>query len=608
MISRRNLFIILITMGAIFFLFQFSQIVKEQGNHYSENPFASLKTAVNHIWQQNGDADAYEDGEYVLFIGDDDTALESIVTQWANYSKRNEARVDSITSYQKSSLGIPELIIVDSANVNFDSETDTFRKLVESGISVVFANLPDARVIEANSDLMELLGIAEVHEYEVEVEGYHLFEGFLIGGEEIYKPEGEEDAHRQDMDLTLPWYYTIGGTKTYMVGIMDEYFGDYEQKNEYLPAVIWRTSYGSGQVFCVNGDYMSQTAGLGLLSAMVYEFSTYQVYPVVNAQNTLIVNYPLMANENDEEINSIYSRSVDNFQVEVVWPTLVALARQNGLKYTCLWAPKYNYGDLAPALADYYIDYLKLFNEESAEVGASLEYAEGTDLLTKTAYDQDFYDTLGEKYEMTSAYFDLSDREELASVLRKYSYLSSVRTVACDEDVSVPILSYLTDDITLQSLTSDTKNFYYSRDFMLKSVETALGYDNAALNLSEVVWPDGEEDHWENIYDDMSSSLHTYWEPYRGFDQTTLTESDARVRTFLNLSYSDERTDDTITLEVSGRDEDTCYFILRTHGEKLESAVGATYSEIEDYVYLITVNSDRVTFRVKKDNADVTIQ
>ncbi len=608
MVSRRNLIIILITMGAIFFLFQFSQIMKDQGNHYSHNRYANLEIAKNHAWSQEGSADNWKDGEYVLFLGGKTAGVSSIVTQWANYSKRNLATVSSLSEYSKSGFHKPEFVIVDSANVNYDTDTANFLEMVDAGISMVFCNLPDAKLIESNPDLMKLFGITTVKEYEVEVEGYDLFGGFLLGGEVIYKPRKENEEKRQDLDLTLPWYITTGGTKTYMVGIMDEYFQDYELKNDYVPAVIWRTSFGDAQVFCVNGDYMQDTAGLGILSSMIYELSSYQLYPVVNAQNTLVVDFPLMANENDREIQGLYARNAETFQFGVAWPTLVAFARQNKLVFTCLLAPKYDYSDEAPARADYYVDYLKMFNEEKAEIGASMEYVNASSVDAKAASDQEFYDTLELKYQMTSAYCDLQDIKNIEQTLAKYPYLKNVRTVACDEDINVPILSYLTKDITLQSLTSDTKNFFYSRDLMLKSVETALGYDNAALNFSEVMWPKSEADHWENIYDDMSSSLNTYWKPFRSFDQTTLTESDQRVRTFLNLSCTSTRTDNVITLQVSGRDNQTAYFLLRTHGEAISYVEGGTYKKLEENAYLIAVTSDEVTIKVRSTNGSVNIQ
>lgn len=602
MISRRNYVIIVIVMGIIFFLFQFSQFVRTINTDYNINKYKEIDVPDNNPWQQTvlkiGDEAGFEGDDYILFVGETDSNVGSIVGQWTLYTKRDLLVCDSITSFKNETYAKPEFLLVDSKCVDFEKETQLLSEIVGEGVYIVFCNLPDVEVIEKNAELQKLLGISQIKEKSVTVEGIKLFSGFLLGGEEIYQPKKKTEEQRQDLDLTMPWYITAGGTKTYMVGLMDDYYEDYEYKNEFYPAIIWRNSLGTGQVFCVNGDYMSETTGLGILSSMIYELSTYQLYPVVNAQNTLVVDFPLMADENDETINRLYSRSLNSLQTEVIWPSLISLAEKNDLKYTCFIAPKYNYSDPAKPQYENYNMLLQLFNERDTELGLSLNHAPGISLLDKLSYDKDYYDGIENRYESTGAFMDLSDADELDEAV-KVAYVRNVRTIACDEDIRLPILSYLTEDITLQSLTSNTKNFTYSRDLMLRSIETVLGYDNAKLNLSDVAWPESEMDQWENIFNDMGSSLATYWKKFEVFERTTLTESDQRVRTFLNIDSSSEREGDEITLHVSGTQGETCWFILRTHGAKIDKIQGATYEKIEENAYLLTISEETVVIDLK---------
>ncbi|MFQ7768295.1 MAG: hypothetical protein ACLRIL_08510 [Fusicatenibacter saccharivorans] len=60
---------------------------------------------------------------------------------------------------------------------------------------------------------------------------------------------------------------------------------DQTLKTQDYPVVIWRKNFGTASVFAVNGDYMGDETGLGLLTGMVYETRNYLIYPVVNAQN-----------------------------------------------------------------------------------------------------------------------------------------------------------------------------------------------------------------------------------------------------------------------------------------------------------------------------------
>ena len=97
----------------------------------------------------------------------------------------------------------------------------------------------------------------------------------------------------------------------------------------------------------------------------------------------------------------------------------------------------------------------------------------------------------------------------------------------------------------------------------------------------------------------MSSALTTYWKPFRVFDNTTLTESDERVRVFLNLDYEENVEENVITLNVKGRNNNEAWFILRTHGDEIESINGATYKEIEKNAYLLTITEDVVNIELK---------
>ena len=91
----------------------------------------------------------------------------------------------------------------------------------------------------------------------------------------------------------------------------------------------------------------------------------------------------------------------------------------------------------------------------------------------------------------------------------------------------------------------------------------------------------------------MASNIKTYWSGYQGFEQTTLSESDYRVRTLLNLDYSHQREQNTIRLSIKQM-EDTAYFLLRTHEEKIVAIKGGTFQKLEPDAYLINAQSPEV--------------
>ena len=89
MVSRRNYFSIIIMMAVLFFMFQFSQIIKENGNKYNENAFAieegTLSSGEEQWKPSEVDAENYND-TYVLFFGDETSELGNVIAQWCNYT------------------------------------------------------------------------------------------------------------------------------------------------------------------------------------------------------------------------------------------------------------------------------------------------------------------------------------------------------------------------------------------------------------------------------------------------------------------------------------------------------------------------------------------
>lgn len=146
----------------------------------------------------------------------------------------------------------------------------------------------------------------------------------MLGGENIYRAENKEEENRQDLKLTFPWFKLGDGTKTYMKGFPE----DQTLKTQDYPVVIWRKNFGTASVFAVNGDYMGDETGLGLLTGMVYETRNYLIYPVVNAQNLVVQNFPSLAEENTDKMQEIYGNGTKGVNRDIVWPSIAAIYRK----------------------------------------------------------------------------------------------------------------------------------------------------------------------------------------------------------------------------------------------------------------------------------------
>lgn len=608
MVSHRKFVSMTMVMLVLLFMFQFTQVIKDVGNDYNVNEYATQSSMdKTSLWKMKPirEVEIMKEYEYVAFLGDVDSQLGSIVEQWCVYTKRDLKEFASLEELKGIEEKKPEVLLIDSGFVDFGKETHLLVSMASQGISMIFCNLPDVEVISKNGRIREILGIRSVEAMSVKLTGIKLFGGFLLGGDTIYAVEEEEQKKRQDLDLEIPWYVAFNGTKSYMVGMLeDELLEDYEHKNEFSPSIIWRNSYKNAKVFAVNGEFMSDSTGLGILNAMMSQLHTYEIYPIINAQNLTVANFPGFAEENTEVIMRLYSRDQSDLFRDIMWPSINATMKRNQLHETVFFMAQADYWDDFEPKEDEYVFYLKELNEQKAEAGVSVNSrAKKISLSSKMARDGEFYEKANNGYVFTAAYADTSENvNELRSIIQKENALKNIKTVIQRYDASTPIVSYLDKDVTLQNTVTDGVYYTFSQDLRMKSLQTALGYSNTLLDMYPIAWPESVDDVWEKMYDDYSRNIDTFWRMFHVFDNTTASESDRRVRNFLSLDYESDIKDNVIRLDVKNLQNEV-WFMLRTNAQEVEKVEGATVEKIEDGAYLLTIQKEHVKIYLKNSDS-----
>lgn len=600
MVSRRKFFSIAIMMFVLLFLFQFSMVLRDRQNTYDVNSnLAPKQNDGKNVWK-NEELDPASvgttDRRYVLFVGDSSSDMAEAVSRWCTYAKWDISKCSSMEKFKENDKNLPGMLILESEKYALDDNLKKIEELEQKGVIIVFGCLEDPKNIEKNQELQDFLGIYKIVSKKTELTGAKLFEGLLLGGEVIYEtPEDKDERDRQDLQLNVPWYQVGSGTKTYMVGLLDQSKQKETVENEELPTLIWRNGIRNGSIFCVVGDYMKDSTALGLLDGMVAEASSYYIYPVVNAQNLSMINFPVFADENNEQMMELYSQSITGMARDIMWPSLISIVEKGGLKMTCFMQPQTNYEDgIEPTSRDL-VFYLKQMKEQNAEAGWSLQYKNAESLRDKLNQDAEFFRKADSSYKYGAAYIEEKDLDTVKALMNT-ELMKNVSTLVCEYTEDEPVISYCTDSVTLQFVTSDGMNYTYSDDIRMRSIQSSLGYTNVMLNMQKIFWPERKKDRWQIMQKRFSSNLLTYWKKFTGFDSTTLSESNTRTRTFLNLDFSEIRTDDEITLKTS---ESGSWFILRTHGEEIEEIEGGTQKKLEDNVYLIQAQDTTVKIQVK---------
>ena len=603
MLSKRVYFTVSALMMLVLFMFQFSGIIRKKYNNFDENKYAvSEKNDLNNnnVFTVLTDEDKVVKSisGYIVYIGDINTKTGNTVYEWCNYTKRNLLVYKTVSQYHRYNEKYPDAVLIDSDYVNIDSDIDTFSLLTDYGINLVFCTLPSYSAISENQRFEQLCGISP-HRESVNASGLKLYSGFLFGGEAWYTKENDPDGKFQNMKLTMPWYNTSNATKTYMSAVVESEDGS-KIDNEDQPAVIWRKSHDHAYVFCINGDYIKDISGMGILTAIMSESKDLDIYPVVDSQSVIVNNFPMFSFENDDAVEKYYLRNTSSLLENVIWPDISNLAESTGARFTFMAAPQINYSDnnlVSVREMDYFF---RLFSEISSEAGLTTTRDDATSIDEKLTADAGIFSNYLSNYKFTSI---IARKDELENVLSsKNSLIDDVNTIVTDSQDygGTKLFSYVNDNVINVECPVTSDKYTYSDDFRQRCFQTALAYTNIEFNMTGVCNPDDEKELWNEEIKSKSTAITSYMKNSKMFTKCSISQADKRIREFMAADYSYKQNSSYVSLDITGA-QDTTRFIVRLRTGEVENVSGAVCTKVEKGVYLITAQSKHVEMTIKTE-------
>ena len=592
MVSKRKFFVIFLMMAILLFLFQSAQIMRENWNYYNNNEYASdLRIQADASWSEDR-VSGMRKGTVpnLFFVGGEESGSEQVVAQWCAYKKYKLYTMQSLERFSGAE-DIPTLVVIDGAGLKESDYLTHIDSYLRAGVPILFATLPDVKTIKESQKLQEILGISAIPKDNVIADGVRMYEGYLLGGEAIcWKQSGSDET--EDWMFSMPWYVTGAGSKTYMVGLVN----NVELQGGELPRIFWRNSRHDSLVFAVNGSYMDDETGYGFLDICLYEMSDYVLYPVVNAQNTLFVDFPDFSGADEQAVTRLYSRDAQSIQQDIFWPSIYSMITKFRMKPTCFFMTQDSSGEASKVRNGQVDFYLQQLNEVGAEAGKSLHHGEDMTLAEKLAADEVFYRETGCSYDFRAGYLDQLEEQERSEAGTAVSR-TPLNTLAVKTDAR-DMLSYLTDDILLQGITHRAQDYSFREALRIRGILDSVGYSNMLMDFHPVLWPKSRSDSWEIYFDEMYSNIYEGWSKLFIYEQTTLSQSDARVRNFLAMDYVSMRNEDTVYLYLKDGAKEG-YFLLRTHDEQIKSIENGTCQKLEQDVWLIHAEDSNVQIRLE---------
>lgn len=259
---------------------------------------------------------ASEEPEFAVVCGQQGSADEAqeITALVSNLKKKYRvfSTVDDITSEQAQSI---RTIIVTADSWDQIGNAEKLFQYAQDGATVIFSHLMTG---QNASTLNKAVGVLDIGE-SAEIKGIFLSDRLMV----------QDSVYHDDLTCTVSQVTLDSRCAKLMVEWSDE---GKEQKD--LIPLIWEKRQGAGAFYVVNGDFLNEKYGMGVLTGLLSCSNDVFVYPVVNAKVNILDSFPQVDNPYEDSVRAMYSRDSNTFERDIVWPYMVKLCEVNELVIT----------------------------------------------------------------------------------------------------------------------------------------------------------------------------------------------------------------------------------------------------------------------------------
>lgn len=575
MIKKENYIISILIMVVTLVMFQSLGIATSIFQNEDVNVYANRTSLTSHSAASNFAVDADEE---VAILDQSHTWVKD----WVGYNKRTYHEYEQFSLFAQTNAS---LMIVNPDDINLDAYAILYECLREGRV-VVFTKLPDTSLLQ-DEMVKRVLGVKDYKGMK-EVEFIKVYDGFFIG---------DETHYQEDVKLMVPYVSLQSGYKVFIDGYLEGQTD--EIKNEEMPPLFWRSYVNEGFVYVMNHDFMKDTSlGMGFLTGICNDYQPYSLYPVVNAKSTVLVNFPMISNENEEALMQRYSRSSISLMRDVVYPQLISILNQIECKGTFLFSSRLDYEVQKPIDEETLTFYMQHLNREGAEFGLSGIQLSALPLDQKLHQDLDVFQKLYPNYQFAVFAADQESDDALRQLMTQKS-TESLKTFFVGEDARDQLFGYLNEDGLYIQSNWNMSEYSYISDLKMKSLFTSLGMMNMTVDMKNLIYPQSDADDWTVLSKDMSRFAQTYLRPYMAFESTLLSEADARIRRFMAMDFKQTREEDVIRVTIDNFEEDA-YFILNLHDEEIATCEHGDFTKLDDGVYLLHAQAAMMSITLKE--------
>lgn len=592
MISSRKYFVSVMLFATAFVMFMCVNIAT--GNFVSKDiddigfekiPKQNIEMLNASNLEQKDDMLIDSNLQKIAIIVDDENSQQAIwAKEWCTYRKfvyqvfvgfPNPEQVEDF-----STLIIGDMPISKDDLPILNAYTETKR-------DIIFTKLPSFDDMKNSKALADYFGIRSCVEDNYELDSIHILKGFLASDERIYNKDSMYDDSENE-SFSAPYYLLKSGYEVFVQGVPSDtsvHYYDY-------PSLLWRALTNEANIYAVNTDIFDSKSMIGIYSAFVSQTKEYDVYPIINAQSVSVLNYPLLCDENEKQMQSMYSRGAQSLSRDTLWPAIDKILLTYDAGNTFFMSPQLDYEDSedpSPEMMDFYSREIK---KRMGVLGVSFSQTSNVPLNQKLAEDNKFYNENMNGKKWYTAYATKAELDEFEKINSKDLGFSDLSVFITEYFDNENVVSVTNDGACVVSVTDDGFKHTIKDDIRMICLETALGLYNQQVDMAKVYYPQNEGDNW-NYFSSQWSKAITYLKDFESFDKVDSYGLGEKTVNFMSIKYDVEKIKNGISLNIDSIDKSTS-FILKLNNKKIKSVKNAEYKKLNDSTYVLNCSDSNV--------------
>ena len=496
-----------------------------------------------------------------------------------------------------------DVILCTSALYTTGLDIDALAQWVHSGGYLILAGGLECE--ELPQSIFELLGITAVQaETELLTDSLYFETAFLAGAKDREFSEEVINCTAVDARLTSDCQIHItSGDRT--------------------RPLLWERFHGKGQVLVCNADLMSDKTDRGIIAASFAGMGSAFVYPVINAAVYCIDDFPSVAPAGyDDNILSQFGYTVEDYYVNVWWPSMQKLAQKYNLRYSSFVIQCYESNVTGPFTNQDHKPSASYFAHQLLELGCEIGlhgYNHQPLVLEGYVFDdknggytcwpstQSMMDAVRAGIDYTQSLADnihVQTYVAPSNVLSREAQSTMIRNF---EDVRIYAGVYVgTPDQMVQEFTVLDQDVVQlprlTADMQMEDSEWWLQINELNYHYyeSNFIHPDDILDEERTDGGDFQMMLDSYedmvkWNQAHHLRTCTTSEAAGAVQRYCLASVSQQQETNGMRIHVDNL-VDTVWLMLRTNRTPA-SSVGCTFTRIDEGCYVLEVTEADVQIK-----------